>query len=275
VLVSGSFFRAWLVWLAIATAALAAAWPWVALPAVVVVLLATVISDGRKRRLVGGLGGALALVGVLRFIVEVAVPNIILAGQRTAEERAVSRLRELVWAEEQVRAHGWIDSDGDGRGELGFLGELSGSRPARAGVAPDAALLRASHFVPLSDGRGGWVFRAEGYLYALALPDRAGRLVGEGGAADPAARRWVAFAWPAQLGQGGRRAFAIDQDERICETDNRQGYSGPEHGPAPEIAQAPPVAGAPTCAHLQDGGAWRPWKKKRPRAPAPSLPTSN
>lgn len=70
------------------------------------------------------------------FIVRVATPNIVAAGQRAAEERAVSLLRELRWAQQQ------------------------------GGVVPLPELVQrlgSSRLAPIGAG----VHRAEGYCYAL------------------------------------------------------------------------------------------------------------
>ena len=110
-------------------------------------------------------------------------------------------------------------------------------------------------------------------MFTVYLPGEGGTSVGEGqgsGAVDPraAAHYWVAYAWPAERGHGGVRAFYIDQDERICETDNAQGYSGAEKLPAADAAIGTGAAAEPCVAPTGDGGRWGMWKNKKPRGAA-------
>src|SRR4029079_14005951 len=121
---------------ALVFAALAAALPSLALPALVVVVLASDINEGRARVLVIAGGGALVSLALLRFTIEWALPHIVSSGQHSAEEKAVSRLREILWAEEQVRAQRWIDTDHDGQPEFALLGELTGEGHPRPGATP-------------------------------------------------------------------------------------------------------------------------------------------
>jgi hypothetical protein len=257
---------------ALALALLCALWPWLALPASMVLLLVTVraTAGGGLRWAVAVVGGVAAAVGLYRFTIEWAVPNIVSSGQFAAEERAVSRLREILWAEDRTLERAFADGDADGTGEYAFLGELLGLPPQRPGVRLPMALLRTEQFHPASDGLTP-VYRSEGYDFVVYLPGPGGGGVGEGrGAVDPraAARHFVAYAWPAERGKGGLRAFYIDQDDRICQTDNAQGYSGTGHIPAPAAALAGTGLDAPACGpQTVDGGRWRPWKNKKPRIP--------
>lgn len=279
---AGDRLPAWLLpSLALGLAVGSVALPVLALPALIVVILVAARSAGRTRLLVGALGTVAAMAGLLRFTLEWAVPNIVSSGQFAAEERAVSRLREILWSEDRVREQRWIDTDGDRQGEYAFLGELADKGRPRPGAKAFVPMLRPAQFHALSAG-GVAVYRSEGYVFTVYLPGPGGAAVAEPGpdaavsANSPvsvdgkaASRFWVAYAWPAERGRGGQRAFYIDQDDRICQTDNAQGYSGSDKIPAANAALST-TPGAPPCsAESNDGGAWRPWKKKKPRgAPA-------
>ena len=251
-----------------------------ALPAMITVVLVAARRAGRARWLVAIVGGGASLGGLMRFTLQWAVPNIVSSGQFAAGERAVSRLREIRWAEGQVHDRGWVDTDGDGRGEYALLGELSQQGRPRSGVRVQVPMLRPTQFHSLVAGTT-MVYRSEGYCFTVYLPGVAGVAVAEGATAQSAggqgvvptdaaaaARYWVAYAWPAERSRGGLRAFYIDQDDRICETDNLQGYSGADRIPAADAAIAT-MAGADPCANpTGDAGHWRPWKHKKPRPPS-------
>ena len=93
-----------------------------------------------------------------------------------------------------------------------------------------------------------------------------------GGVVDPraASERWLAYAWPIE-GGAGRRAFVIDQDERICETPNAdRRYLGLAGVPGAGAALPPPPAVAISeCGPGRDAATWKAWRKKKPRAQRP------
>lgn len=206
--------------IAIVLGAVSVAFPMLGLPALLVALLVFIATSGRARLVTGLVAGILSFGGFTRFVIETAVPNIVAAGQRSGEEKAVSRLRNVRKAEE------WA-------GELG-LGAVPFTELLRD-VPGRGALLNPLLFAPAGDG----IYRAEGYLFAVHVL--------EGG-------RWVAYAWPAGEKHGGRRAFFIDPDDRICET--AEGYAGLGHGPAARAA----FVGDTPCT-----GDWRPWRGKKAR----------
>src|SRR5688572_16781771 len=101
----------------IAVAVASLLWPIISLPAVALVLIATLASSGRSARIMGWIGGILVTLATVRFTIELAVPSIVAAGQHSAEEKAVSRLREILWAEQRAVELKIVDGDQDGRGE--------------------------------------------------------------------------------------------------------------------------------------------------------------
>lgn len=224
----------------------------------------------RKSTLPALLGGLLLVGLVVFWIMRSMVPNIVGAGRRTSEEGAVSRLRELLWAEDMIRAANSIDRDGDGRGEYAFLGDLMGQGEARLANPP----LQPGRFRQVSPG----VYRGEGYGFVVYLPTRGGGATLEGGAAmiDPARARdrWIAYAFPLEGPGAGRRLFFIDQDERICEADLRGGSDLGPAGIPPWNAALPPGAGLldaiSACGPGADGRVFRPWRHKKARPPRPA-----
>lgn len=128
---------------------------------------------------------------------------------RRGDGAAITLLRSQVLpAQVQFQAGGYIDQDGDGIGEYGFADELDGSRP----VGEDLTLtLLDQHSV-------------EGWRLAIHLPDGKGGVkespADEGvrpsdtEAADQQERMWVAYAWPAE-GNESKKVFAMTQDGSV------------------------------------------------------------
>jgi hypothetical protein len=136
---------------------------------------------------------------------------------------AVSTLStEIFPAEQAFQKAAYIDQDGDGHGEFGFISELSGVR-----ATPNSPI----GVLQLIDSQlaAGPV---EGFTYAIFLPDGKGGALGEPAAhgprhADPAAakdqaKRFVAYAWPTAA---GGRMYAITEAGVL--------FSAPATGHAP------------------------------------------
>ena len=181
------------------------------------------------------------------------------------EPLAASTLRVAIAAgQQQFKTGGYLDQDGDGAGEFGFLGELGGLRPtptAKVGIL---------QLVDPQLAAGG---PEHGYHFAIFLPDGAGGALAEpagdqqralnAGAAKAQAKHFVAYAWPDEAGPG-KRMLAI--------TEAGQVYAAP-------FAGTPPAWNA-----LFGGGAWeaaptwKPWGQRggrrgdrgEPPAPAPT-----
>lgn len=236
-----------------ALGALSAVWPFIGLPAAFFSFLGVLsvpargeLGAARPRRAVA-LAVICASVGLVRFVVEVGVPGIVQGGRVAVEQSTVSRLREVLFAEDAMRRGGWIDPDRDGVGSAAFLGELCGGPPLRGQAARSAPVLACG---PLEDTALGPAGRDAGYLYTVCLPTKDGSW-----SADPARpvdeeaaeRKFVAYAWPAP-GSSFERAFFLDQDERILIAPRRA------FGLECRSALAP-----------ETGSMWTPWRGKRPR----------
>jgi hypothetical protein len=209
-------------------------------------------------------------VGMVRFVWGEALQGISEARGRATSKRAVSLLREILFAQDALRRYGMIDPDGDKIGSAGRLGELCGSDDAR-GKKPLKTPPLSIRYTPRAITRSGPANEQEGYLLLICLPGR------ETGSwvtypTDPvneelAERGWVAYAWPAAEGLGHEAAYFINEHEEILETDNRL--------PRPEARRTLRLVGAdfaPTCTDTVDSetkSGWRPWRGKGRR---PVLP---
>jgi hypothetical protein len=238
----------------LALGVLSAVWPPIGLPAAFLGFLGVLsvpppgASGARASRRAVALGVLCASVGLLRFVVEVGVPGIVQGGRVAVEQRAVSQLREVLFAEDAMRRSGWIDPDRDGVGSAAFLGELCGGPPVRGEEQRSAPVLTCSALEDTALGPAG---REAGYLYTVCLPGKDGSW-----SADPARpvdeeaaeRKFVAYAWPAP-GSSFEHAFFLDQSELIL--------------------TAPRRAFGLKCSSALDPEtrtAWTAWRGKRPRS---------
>lgn len=236
-----------------------------ALPAALVVFLSFLAAPSEppelRRRHVRALGvGAVAtVVTVPLFLVREAMPGLVQGGTTAAGQRAVSRLREILFAEDAARREAALDPDGDRIGSALLLGELTGEAGMRGEARLNPPLLERYPKVEVSGGRS--FIDIGGFFFSVCLP------VSGGFSSDPSARfddesaerRFVAYAWPSGRGPGLERAYFIDEHERILSAPAGEGERfGREHPPGCDDALAPGTR-----------DDWRPWRGKKPR---PELP---
>jgi prepilin-type N-terminal cleavage/methylation domain-containing protein len=192
------------------------------------------------------------VVAIIAIIASIAIPNLLSARLSANETSAIATLRNLASAQAQCQASGAIDGDGDGTGEYGYFGELSGAQFVRAFVGGAQAIGTQKIVPPVLSGAFGNVTNSavsrSGYLFKLILPDAAGLGVPEdatGGAAasiatlapDLCETTWCAYGWPINRGNSGNRAFFVNQQGDVLQTQNATAlYSG--------IATQPPVDAA-------------------------------
>lgn len=225
---------------------------------------------GLRFTLLAGL--VIALLGMGRFVLREALPGIVAASGRAAGERAVSRLREILFAQDASRRLGLIDPDGNGVGGAGRLGELTGATPVRPGssLAPLEFPPLGVHFRPHVSTRHGEAAEEAGYLYMVCVPTTSGRLSARADASvDEAAaeRRFVAYAWPAEVVHQTHPAYFIDEHERILETAN-------ESSDDPTQPRLLGAERAPDCYDALEGptsSEWTAWRGKQPRSRLPGL----
>ena len=136
-------------------------------------------------------------------------------GLRTSEEKSLASLLALREAEEEFRARGIRDRDGDGLAEYGTLSDL-----AAASLLPKG--------LTLAGGTGE--AEASGYLFRADLPPQA----------NLAERLWAGYAWPKEYGATGVNAFWIrpkGPPRRRVDAS----YAGPGKGPRADSAFLPPT----------------------------------
>ena len=214
----------------------------------------------RRAGWASAVGAGLAL-GVA-FTVQVAAPNIVVAGQKAAGRQSVATLRTLLWAQDQaVKDHG----------RAAVIGELSGYRGMGDGAALPVPLLRDPFRRMKPGARGGvidfggytyqmWVFGPDGAAYTDARPGETPTVVPKG-AVD-----WIAYAWPSNPGATGYRAFCLNRYEDILEAEDGVRYAGADNPPPWDAC----LTGEGPTARLvegtgRDGGVWKRWRNKETR----------
>lgn len=239
------------------------AWSPLSLAALLALVLAAAELRGRAAVAVAVLGGLVVVASVGRFIVRSAMPSLVGMGRHAASERALSELREVLWAQDLAFA------ERKAKGlplRYAFLHELVEDEPGGASaVTPPLSahsLMRLEHAAS-----GPTTFRAGGYLVRVFLPARGGGGVTRGDDAldaELAARTWVAYAWPERVETGTQTLF-VAEDESLCISDDPLRYVGLERAPAADAALGGPGLDARRCGRGQDGAMWRPWRGKKPR----------
>lgn len=236
---------------------------------VAIALAATTrLEKARARAPQIALGISLLVVSwdLYRFARKDAMQGISEARERESAGRAVSRLREILFAEDAMRRYAFVDPDGDHVGSAGFLAEMTGARPLRSGGPLEHPPL-TPRFTPRLLTSSGAAAEEDGYLYLVCLPKAGGGFTGH--ATDrineeEAERKFLAYAWPTdRTTHPGGRIYAIDQDERIWESSRQVAgrYVGRSTPPPCSLVLDPGAA-----------GSFAPWRGKKPRkAPVGAL----
>jgi len=198
--------------------------------------------------------------GLLRFLVVEAIPGIVAGGNRFTEQRAISRLRELLFAEDMARKSAAHDPDRDGVGSALLLGELTGELTVRGVSKLPVPLLEG--YPPQVATSIGPASEIGGYFLIICVPRAGGGFTAVPGAPvdeEVAERRFIAYAWPSGRAPGLNEAFALDEHENILLAPALPGLRLGAGTPPPcDDAVAPSTR-----------AAWSPWQHKKPRRGLP------
>jgi hypothetical protein len=250
---------------AAAASALAIVVPKLSLFVSVVVLIAFLVmpefeGEARRRaRVAFAIAGALSLVGLVRFVIRDVVPSLVGAGNSAQAFQAVSRLREIRFAELAVQKQASVDPDRDGRGSAALIGELTGAMPLRGDRPLDPPLLNES-YKHLETTPVGPAVLSSGYYYLVCLPQRGGGFGALPSAAideEAAEQHFLAYAWPAAENHGPRSAFVVDEVDRVLVSDNPEDGGNRYAGP-----MSPPSCNDAVVQRTHS--SWRPWQGKSP-----------
>lgn len=239
--------------------------PLLALPALVGTFIAFVAASRlpaprrKANYLLLTLSALLSVFAFVRFLKTEAVAGIVQGGTRATEGRAVSRLREILFAEDVMRRHATWDPDEDGIGSAGLLGELTGELGLRGHLPLVPPLLEG---IPRAQSTTlGPAHVVAGYYFAVCLPTQDGGFSATPGATfddEASERRFLAYAWPVAANLGLSQAFLLDEHENILQAESKPGKRSGTDAPSCNDALAP--------SSRKD---WSPWQKKKPRERLP------
>jgi prepilin-type N-terminal cleavage/methylation domain-containing protein len=183
------------------------------------------------------------VVAIIAIIASIAIPKLMSARLSANEAAAISTLRSISSSQAQIQSSSAIDTDADGSGEYGYFAELSGTLPMRvnAGTGPVVIALGGANDVltpsVLASAFGNvnvGVVSRSGYYFQMWLPDVTAVPLTPGIAEDvnggsPAAFPdpdnceilWCCYAWPMDVAGTGNRAFFVNQEGDLLQTQNR------------------------------------------------------
>lgn len=204
----------------------------------------------------------LIVVAIIAIIASMAVPNMLGSRRAANEAAAISTLRQLSSSQSEAKAASVVDGDGDGVGEFAYLGELAGSHHVRTFIAGVQVISPTVKILPpVASGSFGNVNNGHttrsGYMFKIYLPGAGGTgpAVAEAptGGANPASLPdpdncetvWCAYAWPASFANTGTRAFFVNEQGDILQTQNNVNKYAGVNEPPPHAAFA--QGGAANC----------------------------
>lgn len=227
------------------------------------------------------------VVAIIATIASIALPQMVGARLTANEAAAISTLRLVSTAQEQLRTLGAIDTDSDGAGEFGFFAELAGTVPLRVvsplgpqpGIPGIDDLTPSPLSAPLGVVNAQSLVSRSGYYFQIWLPGAPAGGVTPAvaelafvGGGDPAAMPdsqtsetlWCAYAWPVAASRSGNRMFFVNQSGDLHQCANRAAvpFDGITHMPAFDEAYSVPGNMASQArvgtAGGNDGTVWTP-----------------
>ncbi|MBL9079842.1 MAG: DUF2950 family protein [Planctomycetes bacterium] len=167
------------------------------------------------------------VVAIIAIIASIAIPNLLSARLNANESAAIATLKNISSAQSQCQASGVIDVNGNGAGEYGFFGELSGRVAVRNGTQTISPPVLSTAFGNVAAAR---VSRS-GYVFQMFLPDTAAQGIeedatggdtdnGQGVDAGQSETLWCCYAWPQVFGNSGKRTFFVNQSGDVLATNS-------------------------------------------------------
>ena len=209
------------------------------------------------------------VVAIIAIIASIAIPNLLSARLNANESAAIATLKNISSGQSQCQASGVIDVNGNGSGEYGFFGELSGRTAVRNSAQRISPAVLSSAFGNVAAAR---VSRS-GYLFQMFLPDANAAGIeedatggdpdnGQGVDAGQAETLWCCYAWPQVQGNSGKRTFFVNQAGDVLATNGAvvayNGTTTPITWDVAFAATASAAMGVPSAANTlgQDGNTW-------------------
>lgn len=187
------------------------------------------------------------VVAIIAIIASIAIPNLLSARLNANESAAIATLKNISSGQSQCQASGVIDVNGNGQGEYGFFGELSGRVAVRNNTGATQTIAPPVLSTAFGNIAASRVSRS-GYLFQMFLPDATGAGMAEtatggdptntvGVDAGQAETLWCCYAWPQVQGNSGKRTFFVNQSGDILATNGvTVAYNGSTLAPTQNVA---------------------------------------
>jgi prepilin-type N-terminal cleavage/methylation domain-containing protein len=227
----------------------------------------------------------LIVIAIIAIIATMAIPRLTGAKMTANETSAIGIMRSIATTQGQLLSASAIDTDADGAQEYGYIGEMTGTVPARisVGALPAPGVVGVDELQPaaLTVGLGNVqnsVVTRHGYVFQVWLPGpRVGGVVpgiaedatgGKRAAPYPDPNNceamWCAYAWPTNAGGTGNTVFFINQFGQMLRMSNRGAGAYTGVGGGPNFDAALTIAGDMSSnlgingAAAVDGNIWLP-----------------
>ena len=185
------------------------------------------------------------VVAIIAIIASIAIPNLLSARLNANESAAIATLKNISSGQSQCQASGVIDVNGNGQGEYGFFGELSGRVAVRNNTGATQTIAPPVLSTAFGNVQASRVTRS-GYIFQMYLPSSTNGFVaenatggGSGASVDPARAEvlWACYAWPSSYGNSGKRTFFVNQSGDVlgCRNSTQQ-YNGSTKTPTAGVA---------------------------------------
>ncbi|MFN8823361.1 MAG: prepilin-type N-terminal cleavage/methylation domain-containing protein [Planctomycetota bacterium] len=169
------------------------------------------------------------VVAIIAIIASIAIPNLLSARLNANESAAIATLKNISSGQSQCQASGVIDVNGNGQGEYGFFGELSGRIAARNNTGATQTISPPVLSTAFGNITAQSNVSRSGYLFRMYLPSATGAGIIEDTAggdatndngvdAGQAETLWCCYAWPQVQGNSGKRAFFVNQSGDVHAT---------------------------------------------------------
>ncbi len=174
------------------------------------------------------------VVAIIAIIAAIAIPGLLRARISANESSTIGTLRSLSTAQTQFQGQAVVDADGDGVGEFGYFGELSGNSGLRGGGPRISTSPFIASVLGVKDATGHP--QKSGYYFKMYLPTAAGTAAAEltvipvlavPADANDQENRWTTYAWPTSRGTTANRCFMVNQAGTVMATpNNAMKYTG-------------------------------------------------
>lgn len=175
-----------------------------------------------------------SMVMTVPFVAAIAIPGLLRARLSANENAASGTLRSLLTIQEEFRLSCQVDQDNDKVGEYGFIQELVGVSKVRSNKIVGNRFLHPQLGTTATQANG--ISTVSGYCYVCYLPSAQEYLKETSpikniklsqNAIDLQEKDFLIYAWPANYGTSGKKAYVVSSKGAILYSVNSKTcYSG-------------------------------------------------